>query len=72
MVTTEGRIDGGRLGENTEYLQLDVSRVSVATITVVSFLGLNIRYTRKFLQYGSMKAEAKPNTYIASEKVAVV
>jgi hypothetical protein len=72
MVTTEGRIDGGRLGENTEYLQLDVSRVSVATITTVSFLGLNIRYTRKFLQYGSMKAEAKPNTYIASEKVAVV
>jgi len=70
MTTAEGRIDGGRLPDTTEYLQLDVARTTAATITTVSFLGLNMRYTRKLLQYGSMKAEAKAATYIASEKFA--
>jgi hypothetical protein len=51
-----------------EYLQLGVVRTAATTITSALFIGLNIRYTRKFFQYGSMRQEAKPATYIASDK----
>jgi len=70
VTSAEGRLNGGVWPENTEYVQLGVIRSTTTTITTASFLGLNIRYTRKLLQYGSMKAEAKPATYIASEKFA--
>lgn len=68
MVTNEGRLNGGALADTTEFLQLGVVRTAASAVPIL--LGLNIRYTRKLLQYGSMKAEAKPATYIASEKYA--
>ena len=70
MRTPEMRIDGGRLPDTTELLQLKVQMNALVTIATTFFIGLEVRYTRKFLQYGSMKAEAKAATFIASEKYA--
>ena len=70
MRTPEMRIDGGRLPDTTELLQLKVQMNALVTITTTFFIGLEVRYTRKLLQYGSMKAESKAATYIASEKYA--
>jgi hypothetical protein len=70
MVTDEGRLNGGTLADTTEYLQLAVVRTTATTITECFLIGLNIRYTPKMFQYGSMKQEAKAATYIASEKFA--
>jgi len=68
MVTPEGRLNGGTLGDFVEYLQLGVVRTTAATITTASFLGLNVRYTPHRYVYGSMLHEAKAATYIASDK----
>lgn len=71
MVTDEGKLNGGALPETTEYLQLGVVRTTVATITTVSFLGLNIRYTpRRFWGPDGMGHEAKAPTYIAGKSYA--
>jgi hypothetical protein len=71
MVTDEGKLNGGVLPETTEYLQLGVIRSAVTTITLVSFLGLNIRYTpRRLWGPDGMGHEAKAPTYIAGKTYA--
>lgn len=70
MVTDEGRIYGGTLADNVEYLQIGVVRSAAVTITSAIFLGLNIRYTPRRLMYDPMTLEAKAPTYIASSKYA--
>jgi len=71
MVTDEGKLNGGVLPETTEYLQLGVSRTTVATITTVSFIGLNIRYTpKRFWGPDGMGHEAKAPTFIGGKTYA--
>jgi hypothetical protein len=68
MVTDEGKLNGNVLPETTEYLQLGVVRTTVATITTVSFIGLNIRYSpRRFWGPEGMGHEAKPPVFIAGK-----
>jgi hypothetical protein len=68
MHTPEGRIYGGKLGDNVEMLQIGVVRTTATTITTASFIGLSMRYTPRRLYYGGMSVEAKAPTYIASDK----
>ena len=70
MKTPEGRINGGTFPDTTESIQFKIQMHALVTITVPFLLGFGLRYTRKLLQYGSMKQEAKAATYIASEKYA--
>ena len=72
MRTPEMRVNGGAMPDTTELIQWTVQMHALVTITLPFFIGLNIRYTRKLLQYGSMRAEAKAATYIASEKYSNV
>lgn len=60
MRTPEGVLLGGTLADSTQALQLGVVRTTVSTITTASFLGLEIRYTPRYL-YGpdGMTVEAK-------------
>lgn len=70
MRTPHSRLNGGALADTTEMLQIKVQMHALTTITSVALVGIALRYTPKLLHYGSMRAEAKPATYIASEKYA--
>lgn len=60
MRSPEGVLFGNTLATNTEMLQLSVKRTAATTITVASFLGLEIRYSPRNLYYGDgMSHEAK-------------
>jgi len=67
MCSAEGYINGDKLGDSVELLQLSVEDDTMTTITTAIFLGLEIRYTPRRMKWGSMLSEAKPNTYIASK-----
>lgn len=67
MVTGEGRLNGGTLANDTEYLQLGVVKTTVATITTAYLIGLNIRYTPKRLVGQGSLTPAKPNLFITSD-----
>lgn len=67
MVTEDGYINGNKLGDSVEMLQLSVENDTMTTITTSIFLGLEIRYTPRRMKWGSMINESKPNTYIASK-----
>jgi hypothetical protein len=70
MRTPEARLNGGAFADNKELLQIKVQMHALVTITTTIFIGLALRYTRKMLQYGSMRTEAKPATYFLSDKYA--
>lgn len=67
MRTDEGRMNGGKLADTTEMLNLTVRMHALTTITVPFFVGLSIRYTPHRMYYGSMKVEAKAPHYIAGK-----
>lgn len=67
MCSAEGYIQGDKLGDSVEMLQLSVEADTLTTITTALFLGLEIRYTPRMMKWGSMLGESKPNTYIASK-----
>lgn len=67
MRTPEMVIPAATLGQDTEMLQITVQMHALVTITTVSFLGLAIRYTPRYLRGpDGMKHEAKPPANIAS------
>lgn len=68
--TGYARINGGAIADNVELIALEVELDAFAAGLTEDkiLLGVDLMYTPKFLQYGSMKAEAKEAIYMLSEK----
>lgn len=68
MATPEMYVKGGSLADSTELIQLTVQMHALVTITTVFLIGVSLRYTPKRLLGTGMLHEAKPATYITSNK----